>query len=161
MEVSPAPTRRYARWERWEDRVLRDFDRRGGMTLRWIAGEQLGRSYYAVRLRRKRIQAGEIDPEAPASCARCGIELEDERRQGYCPDCAARNREELLQRRRDATREESRMARRKRLRWSHEEDARLLAAGPTRATAQELGRTVYACWSRHSRLQRALRTECA
>jgi hypothetical protein len=147
----PQPDRRYAPWQEWEDRLLAEFDPADGVTLRAVA-RRLKRSYYACRLRRKRIQSGTVVPGRLVDCPRCSLPLPPGQRRGHCQACTERNKAEVRLRRLEEAREQAKAATLKRSRWSVEDDARLLEEGVSVELARELGRTVFGLYSRQHRL---------
>lgn len=141
--------RRY--WTREEDEALTRFVPYQGRSLRDLARE-LGRTYYATRLRRKALLAGHVTPGGP-TCDLCSAPLKDGRRHGHCEDCrTARAQENNLVRYKSGSLATRGVAQRKWSRWTAADDAKLLSEPLSIALARDLGRTLKSCSVRRQRV---------
>lgn len=143
-------------WTDQEDLRLRDFVAGGGVTLRDLA-QELGRTYYACRTRRKLLISGQIKPGQallPRKC-RCGNPIPQGSRSRRCEACRKRS---LLQsykvRYRSGSEATQGAAKNRFSRWTEEDDALLLQQPITIGLARRLGRTLKSCYARRERLAR-------
>lgn len=146
-EGAPAP-RRYLYWTAAEDQALLEHRPGRGPSLRELA-EELGRTYYAARRRRKDLASGRLSPGGAHRCSRCESLLPERQKHGHCPACRAAPDKPRTSR----TPEEIASATNAGLRWKPLDDAILMSSPTvTLPQAHNLGRTQSACWARRRRL---------
>lgn len=144
-------TRRY--WTPQEDRLLLEFQPAPARNLRDLA-QELGRTYYAVRGRRKALQAGHVQPAAEPCCLGCGAKLPEGRHHGCCERCRLTHQRRSNRRRYlMGSLSTSGKAGRRWQPWTEEDDRRVLQEPLTLNLARELGRTMKSCTVRRQRLQ--------
>lgn len=145
-------------WTVEEDMRLLRFKAGPGRTLRALA-EELGRTYYACRTRRKLLTSEKIRPGQamlPRKCRGCQAPLPPGRPR-YCESCRKRALlKSYRMRYRSGSLATIGAAHNRFARWSDEDDQVLMSGKVTISLARRLGRTLKSCYARRERLAKTL-----